>query len=134
VNEKLDKIYSDPSKAGSYSGESGFIRALKDRKIKASKSQVKKFLETKAAFTLHKLKRLHFTRKRVKVSSINELWQLDLAELSSLKSENDGYTFILSAINVFGKKGYMEKLKNKNQFTVAKAFEKMLKEAKCVKV
>ena len=39
MNEKLDKIYSDPSNAGSYSGESGFIRGLKDRNMKVSKSQ-----------------------------------------------------------------------------------------------
>ena len=134
MNEKLDLIYSDPSSAGSYSGESGFIRALKDKKVNATKTQIRKFLQTKDAFTLHKPKRLQYPRKKVRVTGINELWQVDLADLSSLKQQNDGFTFILSAIDVFNKQGYMEKLKNKNQYTVAAGFEKMLKKAKCVKV
>ena len=94
MNKKLEKIYFDPSISGSYSGASGFIKALKDKKINVKKAEVKKFLETKDAFTLHEPKRINFTRKRVRVGGINRLWQLDLADLSSLKSQNDGYTFI----------------------------------------
>ena len=134
MNKKLEKIYFDPSISGSYSGASGFIKALKDKKINVKKADVKKFLETKDAFTLHEPKRINFTRKRVRVGGINRLWQLDLADLSALKSQNDGYTFILSTIDVFSKKGYMIKLKNKNQHTVAAAFEKILMHSKCDKI
>ena len=40
---KFDKIYTNPVNPGSFSGLSGFTKALKDKKIKATKSQIKKY-------------------------------------------------------------------------------------------
>ena len=62
------------------------------------------------------------------------IWQLDLVDVSKLESQNNGYNFILTAINVFGKVAQAEKLKNKNQNTVANAFKKMIKNKKPNKI
>ena len=134
MNKILNKIYTDPKEPGSYSGFSGFSKALKTKKLNISSSTIKKYLQTQDAYTLHKPKRIHFTRKRVLVSGIDSCWQLDLADMSSLKTSNKGYTFILTAIDVFSKKAQAIKLKNKNQINVTNAFAQMIKKNKPLKI
>jgi hypothetical protein len=134
MNKILNKIYTNPKEPGSYSGFSGFSKALKTKNLNISRSDIKKYLQTQDAYTLHKPKRIHFKRKRVLVSGIDSCWQLDLADMSSLKASNKGYTFILTAIDVFSKKAQAIKLKNKNQINVTKAFARMIKKHKPLKI
>ena len=130
----LLKEYTDPSKPGAFAGFSGFYNALKKRKNNVSKGRALKFLQTQDAYTLHKPKRINFKRKRVMVNGLDEIWQLDLVDVSKLSSQNQGYNFILTAIDVLGKKAQAIKLKNKNQNTVTNAFAKMIKTTKPSKI
>jgi hypothetical protein len=59
------------------------------------------------------------------VNGIDHIWQLDLVNVSALSAQNNGFNFILTAIDVFSKKAKALKLKNKNQNTVASAFASM---------
>ena len=46
---------------------------------------------------------------------IDELWQMDLCDTSSLKQFNDGDIFILSIIGVFSKIGFASSLKDRKR-------------------
>ena len=130
----LNKEYTDPSKPGAFAGFDGFYKALKKRKSNISREKVQKFLEGQETYTLHKPKLKNFPRKKVRVNGIDDTWQLDLVDMSKMSSQNNGHNFLLTAIDVFGKKAKAEKLKNKNQHTVTKAFEKMIKHNKPRKI
>jgi len=130
----LKKEYTDPSKPGAYAGFEGFYRALKKRKINVTKAKIQKFLQNQETYTLHKRKINNFPRKKVRVNGLNDTWQLDLVDMSKMSDQNNGYTFLLTAIDVLGKKAKAEKLKNKNQHSVTKAFEKMLNGVKPRKI
>ena len=54
-------------------------------------------------YTLHKPARRNFKRNRVIVGGIDEQWQMDLADMQSLKEYNDGYGYLLVCIDVFSK-------------------------------
>jgi hypothetical protein len=130
----LRKEYIDPSKPGSFSGFTGFFNALKKRKVKISRGKVIKFLQSEDAYTLHKPKIKNFKRKRVMVNGLNDIWQLDLVDVSKIATQNSGYNFILTAIDVFGKIAQAAKLKNKSQNTVTNAFKEMIKKIKPNKI
>jgi hypothetical protein len=130
----LKKEYTDPSKPGAFAGFEGFYKALKKRNFKVTKSKILKFLQNQETYTLHRRKINNFPRKRVIVNGLNDTWQLDLVDMSKMSGQNNGYTFLLTAIDVLGKQAKAEKLKNKNQHTVTKAFEKMLKGVKPRKI
>ena len=49
-------------------------------------------------------------RRKVVMSGINDQWQADLVDVSSLASSNDKHTFILTVIDVFSKVGYAQPL------------------------
>jgi hypothetical protein len=130
----LKKEYIDPSKPGSFSGFTGFHNALKKRKFKISRKQIIKFLQSEDAYTLHKPKIKNFKRKRVMVNGLNDVWQLDLVDVSKLADQNNGFNFILTAIDVFGKVAQVAKLKNKSQNIVTNAFKLMIKNVKPNKI
>lgn len=127
---KLEELYSNPANPGSYSGLSGFTRAVKDTKIKTTKSEIKKFISAKEAYSLHKPKRLNYPRKQVVVRGIDDTWQIDLVDVTPLKNENEGNKFILTCIDVFSKYGQAGEMKNKEKRTSTDAFAKMIKKRK----
>ena len=53
------------------------------------------------------------SRNKTIVFYIDELWQMDLCDTSSLKQSNDGDTIILSIIYAFSKIGFARSLKDK---------------------
>ena len=50
-----------------------------------------------------------------------------MCQLSSLKNENDGYTYLLVTVDVLSKYAWVEPLRDKSAQTVATAFEKIVK-------
>ena len=101
----------------------------KKQKIKVIRQQVEKWLSKELSYTLHKPVRKRFSRNKTIVFYIDELWQMDLCDTSSLKQFNDGDTFILSIIDVFSKIGFARSLKDKKGPTVLKAFLNLLEES-----
>ena len=55
------------------------------------------------AYKLHKPVRHHFKLNLVIVGNINELWQIDLADMKSMEKLIDGYRHLLICIEVFSK-------------------------------
>ena len=100
----LKKYYTDPNFSGSFSGVNTFYEALKRIDPSVSKNEVKKFLKSVNAYTLHKpvLKRPKQFR-RVYTKGIKYLYQMDMIDIPSLKSENDGYKYLLTIIDTFSK-------------------------------
>ena len=80
-----------------------------------SRQQVEKWLSKELSYTLHKPVRKRFSLNKTIVFYIDELWQMDLCDTSSLKQFNDGDTFILRIIDVFSKIGFARSLKDKKR-------------------
>lgn len=78
---------------------------------------------------LFKPVRRNFPRRRVELRSIDDLLQVDLAEVQKIASVNDSNRYILVAINCFSKKGYARPIRNKKATTVAEATANILDEA-----
>lgn len=70
---------------------------------------------------LHKRARRNFTRRRVVLKSIDDLWQADLVEMHAFSDENNGYNYILTIIDGFSKYAWAVPLKNKRGLTVTES-------------
>ena len=95
----------------------------------SQKNEVKDWLSGKLSYTLHKPARKRFKRNRTTVFYVNELFQLDLIDLRSLRRYNDGATFILTVIDVFSKMAFAKILRDKRADTVLRAFTDILRES-----
>ena len=119
----MEETYFDISKPGSVGGVNNLAKYSK-----ANVKDVKQWLKSQDTYTLHKPVRNNFRRRRVFTKGINDLWQADLVDLSSLARYNDNYRFILMCIDVFSKKAHAVPLKSKNANVVRDAFEAIIEE------
>jgi len=90
--------------------------------------EIKDFLSRQDAYTLHRTVRRRFPRRKTLALGINDLWQADLVDLSSLAKSNDGYRYLFTCIDVISKIGRIALLKTKTGKAVTDAFTKMIKD------
>lgn len=99
-------------------------------KIKNRQKTVKKWLSGEETYTLHKPVWKNFWRNHYNVLGIDRLWEADLIDLSALKRENDGHTFILTVIDVFSKYAFAYPLKSKTSGAVVRGFKHIIDTSK----
>ena len=76
---------------------------------------------------LHKPITRKFTKRRVFVKGVDEIWAADLVEMGKFSDWNKGFKYLLMVIDVFSKFGWIKPLKDKKGETVAAAFKKIFK-------
>lgn len=76
---------------------------------------------------LHRQARKNFLRRPTIMRGIDDTIQADLVEMIPYARQNKGMKYILTAINIFSKKGYARALKDKSGPEVTKAMESILK-------
>ena len=79
---------------------------------------------------LHKPTKRNFTRRRVLVNHVDEVWCSDLVEMQQVSKWNKGYRYLLMVLDVFSKYGWIIPLKDKKGETVSEAFKTILKEGR----
>ena len=82
------------------------------------------------AYTLHKPSRIRFKRRKTLSREIDDLWQADLADVSSLSKYNDSHRYLLTCIDVFSKKARVVPLKSKTGVALREAFSTMIADVK----
>jgi transposase InsO family protein len=125
--KKIESIYTNPESAGSYGGVDRLYREAKKLKLKkVTKASVRKWLAGRLSYTLHKPALRKIKRGRTIVFYIDELWQMDLCEMQTIKEYNGGVRYLLTVIDVFSKYSWVEPLKDKKSKTTLEAFLKIL--------
>jgi len=122
----MNKLYDDVRHPGSYSGIDTTLRysGIKSRR------RVIDFLSGQDAYTVHKPIRKRFRRRKVFSKGIADLVQADLVDLSSIARYNDGYRYLLTAIDVFTKRAWAIPLKTKSGREVTSAFDRILRDVR----
>jgi Integrase core domain/Chromo (CHRromatin Organisation MOdifier) domain len=122
----MESVYGQPRQPGSFTSISNLQHyAGVDRRT------AERFLMSQDAYTMHKPIRLRFPRRRTFSKGIDDLFQIDLIDLSSLSTYNSGHRYILMCIDVFSKYAWAVPLKTKAGREVADAMESILAERQC---
>ena len=116
--KSLKKVYFDPKRVGSYGG----VDVLR-RVTHAPRKIVAQWLSEQDAYSLHKPARRRFKRRCVIVGGMNQQWQADLVDLTTLKDDNDGMTFLLTIIDVFSKRARCIPIPNKSAASMVTALQ-----------
>lgn len=95
---------------------------------------MKAFLEGQDAYTLYKPVKRHFPRLKVRVNSLDELWDIDLAQVTHNNvSVNDNVRYLLIAIDILSRYLWVAPLQNKKPESVLEGFNVILKEGRTPK-
>jgi hypothetical protein len=95
------KYYDVQNQPGSYASATTFWQNIRNQQdAPKNRKQLQHDLLSEPAYAIHFPIRKHFTRHRVLVHNIDELWNADLVDLRSLASRNRNYNYILTVIDV----------------------------------
>ena len=130
LEQLLQRLYYNPKNPGSYGGVRNLWREARKSRPKLKEEAVEAWLSTQATYTLHKPVRYKFTRKRVVVGGIDHQWQADLADVSSIKKDNQGYCYLLTCIDVFSKYAWVVPLTRKTGPNLVEAFANIFAEGR----
>ena len=126
IHEYLSSLYDTPGNPGAYGSLTAFWQAVQDgSKPGITKPQVRKFLDSNTAYTTHRLQRKKFKTHRYYVGNLQQLQQLDLADVSRFKDYNDKITFLLVQIDCFSRFIKVQPLLQKTGKEMVGALEKI---------
>ena len=124
MQSKFHRLFYDLTKSSAYAGSQNVL--TESRKKKYSDKDVLEWLQEQDAYNLHRRLRKKFEKRSYNVFNMNDLWEIDLMDLRSLKHENDDHTFVLVVIDVLSKYVFAEPMKNKSAESVTEAFRAIL--------
>ena len=129
IDKVLKGIYYNPQNDGSFSGIDRLYTAVKnDGQLNISRHQIKKWLYKQDVYTQHTPSYVIFPKRRVYASTIDELYDVDLAEFpGKFPSSNSGVRFLLVMVDVLSRFLFVEPLKSKSENEVIKAFDEIFK-------
>ena len=129
--EYLASIYYDPKHPGSFSGPHKLFNAVKrEGKYVLGLSKIKKWLASQDTYTLHRSMRKKIKINKVIVEGIDNQWDMDLMDMSSLAKDNDGVVFVLLAIDIFSRFVNVQPLKSKQGKDVVTALKIIFEEGR----
>jgi hypothetical protein len=103
----LGNVYYDPKLPAGFGSVAKLVKASKNKK-----RYVEEWLSSHNTYTLHKPVRKKFPRNPYTVTDIDDVWEMDLADLSSLSKYNDKYKYLLNVIDIFSRYAWSEPLKD----------------------
>ena len=121
----LKKVYFDASNPASFGG---VHRLAEETKLHPKK--VSEWLKNQWAYSLHKPVRKKFLRRKYVSRGINHQWQADLMDMQKYARENNGFRYILIAIDIFSRQAYAMPVKNKQGPEIANAIDLMFQDVR----
>lgn len=122
----LNDLYLNYKHPSSLSGEQKLWKAarLKDETI--TQKNVRDYLSTKDSYTLHRITKKRFPRRKMLAPGPKVIISCDLADMRNLSKYNDGYNYILICIDIFSKYLSVQLLKRKNAASLLEALREIL--------
>ena len=80
---------------------------------KCKKRDVEEWLSGQNTYILHKIVRKRFPLNPYTVKSIDDVWEMDLTDLSSLSKYNDRHKYLLNVIDIYSRYAWSVFLKDK---------------------
>ena len=134
INKILSKIYFDANHPAAYGGVNRLFKYAKQLNKNIKLADVQTWLSSQFSYSLHKPARKFFSRNRIYVKYIDELWEADLIDFQNFSNTNDNNRYILIIIDVFSKYLFAYPIKNKTSFEIASKFKQLFKIRKPAKL
>ena len=91
---------------------------------------VNDWLSGQNTYTLDKPVRKRFPRNPYTVTNIDDVWEMDLADLSSLSKYNEKYRYLLNVIDIFSRYAWSVPLKDKTGTSIKAALNYLFRDRK----
>ena len=120
ANAVLKNIYAGDKNAGLGKAILALYMYVRDRYVNITRAQVRQFIMGQTNYQLTKDFK-HRVNKPIVAKHPNEIWCMDLVDMNFYVRNNRGWRYILVVVDVFSRKIWLERLKNKDGTTVSES-------------
>ncbi|PIC12836.1 hypothetical protein B9Z55_028195 [Caenorhabditis nigoni] len=124
----IKDAYTDSKNPCAFSSVRNVFKFVRKRFKSVKYEQVEKVLEDLESFTLHRPNQSRFPRLKTTASGLFTDLQMDLADMSKYKNENDGIVFLLVVIDLYSRRLFVRPIKSKRGVEVAEALRSVFEE------
>ena len=124
--ELLLRLYETSKTPHSFTGIRGLLNTAKKHDPTITRNDVIQFLQKQGSYTIHKITRKKFLRRKILAPKPGVIASCDLADMTQLSKFNDGYNYILVFIDVFSRLAQAIPVKRKDGKTISSALETIL--------
>ena len=110
------------------SGIVAFYKTIREKYINIKRSDVSAFIHKQQIPQLTDVFK-HRTNKPIVSSYPNQIWCIDLIDMSMYETKNRGFRYILTTIDVFSRKFWLEAAKLKESNLIAKCMDRITRRA-----
>lgn len=130
IVKQLNNLYYAAGDPGSYGGAERLFKRAQELGIPVTRETVNNYLKDQLAYSLHKPARRKFVRNHTYVANIDQQWQADLADMQALASENNGYHYILTCIDILSRFAWTVPVKSKSSKDMLVAIKRLFQKAR----
>lgn len=124
VAESIARVYYDPEHPAGL----GSLEKLRTGLPNVPKTDIQRWSMSQYAYTKHRNRKKTFPRNRIYVTSMDEIFQADLIDLSLLAAYNKRYKYILTVIDLLSRYAWAKPLKTKTPKDVIPALDEIFRE------
>ena len=125
-----EKIIDLQYKLNYFPGKTKLISIVRKSNPEITKEEINKYYDEDITNQLTKPQTQSKPEGHIVAYHLNELWQMDIFDLSRYRLFNKHYKYILACIDVFSRKAYIQPMINKDDITVKQSIIKIFKESK----
>ena len=123
MEEFLSNLYIE----NNYPAKTKLLKLAKETRPETKAKEVDAFLDAQLSYQLLKeAKNLKANIGHIVAFRINEIWQIDLYDLSRYETSNKKFKYMFAVVDVFTRYAYIVPLKNKDIDSTTKALEEVL--------
>ena len=123
IEKYLKDLYYNLDSPESYSSFTKIYQAAKKKFPNLQRNIVKLWFQKQPTATLHSAVRYKFPRNKTIVVGLGSQIQVDLCDMRNIAKHKDGYNYILTGIDCFGRRGFAEKVINKTGKEIVKCLK-----------
>ena len=129
MNE-TNKILDLLSRINLFPGQERLYKITQKTNPEITRQQIKHYFDTDTTSQLTKVQKKQKPTGHTVAFHLNELWQMDIFDLSRYQYFNDYNRYLLVAIDVFSRKAFVAPMKEKTPHDVIQAFDKLIQHVK----
>jgi len=131
----LNSIYYNPKHPAAYAGPKKLYEIVNSQsKHKVSLKSITEWLQDQDSYSLFKPIKYKFKRSRVVAKHIDSMWDIDLAQVTSLEYANPNVKYLLVAIDIFSRFLWVEPISNKKPSSIIDALKRIFSKGRIPKV
>lgn len=121
----LDRLYTDPSSPAAYSGVENLLREAQRHDPNVKRKDVEEYLYGQTTYTLFKPRRVRYRRLKTIPAGYMTDMQADLADFQQLAAQNNGYRYLLVAVDVLSRRIFTAPVRSKKAEHMREAFDEI---------